>query len=200
MLKRRDALLLLGTAGAVTGMVGAGPAGAASSDGTPMQFMPKTAKDPDPLVDELAKYAKCPYCGMGRRKWHHSRMLIHYADDLVDGTCSLHCAAISLSVNLDRGPKAIYSPDFASDAEIKPLIEVDKAAFLIGSALPGTMTKRSKRSFASAGAAKAAQAKHGGELGTFDDALRAAYLDMAADTIMIRKRRAEKRHKMQKKQ
>ncbi len=198
MIKRRDALVLLGATGAFAGTVGT--AHAASGDGTPMQFMPKTAKDPNPLVDELAKYPKCPYCGMSRKKWNHSRMLIHYADDLVDGTCSLHCAAISLSINLDRGPKAIYSPDFASDAEIKPLIDVDSASFLIGSKLPGTMTKRSKRSFASAEAAKAAQAQHGGDIGRFDDALRAAYLDMAADTVMIRKRRAEKRHKMQKKQ
>jgi hypothetical protein len=56
-------------------------------------------------------------------------------DDLVDGTCSIHCLAISLSLNLDRGPKAIYAADFGSDAKIKPLVEVDKATYLIGSSL-----------------------------------------------------------------
>jgi hypothetical protein len=37
--------------------------------------------------------------------------------------------------------------------------------------------------------------EHGGELGNFDAALAAAYASMAADTAMIRKKRAEKRAK-----
>jgi len=58
------------------------------------------------------------------------------------------------------------------------------------------MTKKSKMAFASAKKAKAVQAKEGGELGKFDDALRESYLSMANDTMMIRKRRAKKRKKM----
>ena len=38
----------------------------------------------------------------------HSRMVVHCADDLADGTCSLHCSAISLSLNIDRDPKALW--------------------------------------------------------------------------------------------
>lgn len=168
-------------------------------DGTPLQFIPKTAPDSNPLENELAKYPKCPYCGMDRTKWHHSRHLVHYSDDLVDGTCSIHCLSISLSLNIDRGPKAIYAADFGSDAKIKPLIKVDDATYLIGSKLKGTMTKRSKMAFASADAARAAQAKQGGELGGFDDGLRETYLDMHSSTMMIRKRRAMRRKKMMKK-
>jgi len=168
-------------------------------DGTPLQFIPKNAPDANPLENELEKYTRCPYCGMNRTKWHHSRHLVQYDDDLVDGTCSVHCLAISLSLNLDRGPKAIYAADFGSDAEIKPLVEVDKATYLIGSGLKGTMSMKSKRAFASADAAQAAQKEHGGELGDFDAALKEAYLGMAADTTGIRKRRAERRKMMMKK-
>ncbi|MCG8427240.1 MAG: nitrous oxide reductase accessory protein NosL [Chromatiales bacterium] len=168
-------------------------------DGTPLQFMPKTAPDANPLEDELAKYPRCPYCGMSRKKWNHSRHLVHYDDGLADGTCSIHCAAISLSLNLDRGPKAIYAADFGSDAEIKPLVEVDKAQYLIGAKLKGTMTANSKMAFASVEAAKAAQAAKGGELADFDTALTAAYNDMAKDTMMIRKRRKERVRKMMEK-
>ena len=39
----------------------------------------------------------------------------------------------------------------------------------------------------------AAMAEHGGTLGSFEDALRQTHLDMASDTLMIRKRRAERR-------
>ncbi|MCP3662561.1 MAG: twin-arginine translocation pathway signal protein [Gammaproteobacteria bacterium] len=165
-------------------------------DGTPLQFIPKTAPDDNPLQDELTKYPTCPYCGMNRTKWHHSRHLVQYDDGLVDGTCSIHCLAISLSLNLDRGPKAIYAADFGSDTKIKPLTEVDKATYLIGAKLKGTMTKKSKMAFASADSAKKAQSGKGGDLGSFDDAMREAYLSMASDTMMIRKRRAERRKKM----
>jgi copper chaperone NosL len=167
-----------------------------AGDGTPLQFIPKTVPDSEPLNDELNKYQRCPYCGMGRKMWNHSRHLVHYDDGLVDPTCSLHCASISLSLNLDRGIKAIYAADFGSDNKIKPMINVDKVTYLVGSDLPGTMTKQSKMAFSSQKAAMAANKNHGGELADFDTALTKAYLSMAGDTAMIRKKRAAKRKKM----
>lgn len=198
---RREALKL-------TLLTGAGLAAAASSahaavcegDGTPMQFVPKKPADPQPNVNDIEKYPKCPYCGMDRKQFHHSRMLIQYSDDLPDGTCSLHCAAISLSLNVDREPKAIWVADNASNAEIKPLVAVDKATFLVGSKIPGVMTTRSKVAYGSEEAAKAAQAANGGELTNFDGALLAAYTDMAKDVSRIRKMRAERRQKMMEQQ
>jgi nitrous oxide reductase accessory protein NosL len=214
---RRDAIKLLGalglagisapamaenaTAGALIPGRGwvAASGSACEGDGTPLQFMPRTAPDPNPLEDELAKYPRCPYCGMDRTQWHHSRHLVHYDDDLVDGTCSIHCLTLSLLLNLDRGPQAIYAADYGSAEDIKPLTPVDGATYLIGSELKGTMTTNSKMAFASKDQAEAAMAEHGGTLGTFDDALRQTHLDMAADTLMIRKRRAERRRKMMQK-
>ena len=168
-------------------------------DGTPLQFIPKVAPDDKPLENELQKYPRCPYCGMDRTEYHYSRHLVQYDDDLVDGTCSIHCLAISLSLNMDRMPKEIYAADFGAADDIKPLVEVDKATYLIGSKLPGTMSKKSKRAFASANAAKAAQAEQGGETGGFDEALREAYLGMAENTMMVRKIRAAIRAKMMQK-
>ncbi|MFN3398439.1 MAG: nitrous oxide reductase accessory protein NosL [Sulfurimicrobium sp.] len=165
-------------------------------DGSPAQFVPKHAADPRPHENDIEKFPNCPYCGMDRKQFHHSRMLIQYSDDLPDGTCSIHCAAISLSLNVDRDPKAIYVGDNASSAGIKPLVEVDKATFLIGSSIKGVMSKTSKVAYGTAEAAKAAQAVNGGEIGDFDKALLAAYTGMAQDVVMIRKMRAERRKKM----
>lgn len=167
------------------------------TDGTPAQFVPKTLPDPLAAEKDLEKYKKCPYCGMDRKQYHHSRMLIHYSDDLADGTCSLHCAAISLSVNIDRGPKAIYVADNASPEEIKPLIEAGKAFFLVGSSLKGVMTRRSKVAYGSEAAANASRAANGGEVVEFDKALLAAHEDMAQDVAQIRKNREERRKKQQ---
>jgi len=177
------------------------PVGATAcpGDGTPLQFIPRTAPDPDPLTDELKKYPKCPYCGMDRTEYQHSRHLVQYDDDLVDGLCSIHCLAISLALNLDRGPKAIYAADYGSAAPIKPLVPVDAATYLIGSKIKGTMTAVSKIAFADQAAAQAAKSEQGGDLGGFDAALTQAYLSMAKDTLMIRKNRAEKLRKMMEK-
>lgn len=196
---RREALKLALFAGAGLA-TGAARAAQCEGDGTPLQFIPKKPADPQAHVNDIEKYPKCPYCGMDRKQYHHSRMLIQYSDDLADGVCSLHCAAISLSLNIDREPKAIWVGDNASTAELKPLVEVDKATFLVGSKIPGVMTARSKVAYGNADAAKAAQAANGGELTNFDGALLAAYTDMAADVARIRKMRAERRKKMMEQQ
>ena len=168
-------------------------AAASATDGTPNQFIPKTPADPNPLQNELTKYPKCPYCGMDRAQFHASRMLIQYGDDLTDGTCSIHCAALSLGLNIDRQPKGVWVGDNASPAAVKPLVEVDKATFLVGSSLKGVMTKRSKVAYGSRAAAEAARKANGGELADFDQTLLAAYTDMSADVSMIRRNREERR-------
>lgn len=212
-MNRRDVMKLMATvgigglAGCATTGHGAGSMKTADAgmktggqkregDGTPLQFIPKGAPDPDPLKDELAKYPDCPYCGMSRVQLNFSRHMVHYDDDLADAVCSIHCLAISLSINVDRGPKAIYAANHGATGEVKPMINVNEASYLIGSKLKPVMTLKSKAAFATAEAAHAAQKDHGGKVGSFDDALTETYLDMAQDTIMIRKRRAERRQKM----
>jgi copper chaperone NosL len=194
---RREALKLslLAGAGLVAGSAQAQQA--CPGDGTPMQFVPKRPADPKANENDIEKYPKCPYCGMDRKQYHHSRMLIQYSDDVADGTCSLHCAAISLSLNVDRDPKVLWVGDNAAAGDVKPLVEVDKATFLIGSKIPGVMTAISKVAYGTEDAAKAAQAANGGDsLVKFDQALLLAYTDMSKDVSRIRKMRAERRKKM----
>lgn len=192
---RREALKLSLLAATSLAAGGVQAQQACAADGTPAQFTPKKPADANPLDRELDKYGKCPYCGMDRKEHHRARMLVQYSDDLVDGVCSIHCLALSLGVNIDREPKAIWGPDYGSAAEPRPLLPVDKLTYLIGADLKHAMTKRSKHSFASADVAKEFQAKHGGTLGNFDEALKHSYLDMAADVSMIRKLREERRKK-----
>jgi nitrous oxide reductase accessory protein NosL len=204
-MKRRELLKFsaLGGAMAAAGLVQAhegkheipAPAtgAACAADGTPNQFIPKKPADPKPLENELEKYGKCPYCGMDRKEHHRTRMLVQYSDDLVDGVCSIHCLALSLSLNIDREPKKIWGPDYAVTTPYAPMIEVEKLQYLIGADLKHAMTKRSKHSFASAEAMKEFQGKNGGTPGDFNAALEATYLDMSKDVAQIRKNREERR-------
>ena len=193
---RREALKLSLLAGVGLAAGGARAQQACATDGTPAQFTPKKAADAKPLENEFDKYPKCPYCGMDRKEHHRARMLVQYSDNLVDGTCSIHCLALSLGVNIDREPKAIWGPDYGSSVEPRPLVPVEKLTYLIGADLKHAMTKRSKHSFASLDVAKEFQAKYGGTFGDFNEALKQSYLDMANDVAMIRKMREERRQKM----
>ena len=197
-MKRRDLFKLsLASGGLALAATQSKAAPACPGDGTPNQFIPKNPPDPKPLENEFEKYPKCPYCGMDRKEHNRSRMLVQYSDNLVDATCSIHCLALSLGLNVDREPKEIWGPDYANNsADPRPLLPVDKLTYLIGADLKHAMTKRSKHSFAAPETAREFQARHGGALGKFDDALRESYLDMAGDVAMIRKIRAEQRKKM----
>jgi len=193
---RRQLLKLsLATGAGLAATTGASQAAACDTDRTPQQFIPKTGADANPLEKEFEKYPKCPYCGMDRQEHHKTRMLVQYSDNLADGVCSIHCLSLSLGLNIDREPKQIWGPDYGSTAEARPLVPVDNLVYLIGADLKHAMTKRSKHSFATPSVAKEFQAKHGGSLGNFNDALREAYLDMAGDVTMIRKNREERRRK-----
>ena len=151
--------------------------------------------DTDPLTGELEKYPRCPYCGMMRAMFSASRHLIVYENDTVDGTCSIHCAAISLALNMDAGPKAIYAGDAGAEGEVKPLADTAAMTYVIDPAKPGTMSAVSKLAYAERAKAEAALSG-AAKLANFDEALTLAYLEMAKDTMMIRKRRGEKRHEM----
>ena len=199
-MNRRDLLKISALAGVVATTSTAACADVCSTDGTPNQFIPKKAADANPLDRDIEKYGKCPYCGMDRKEHNKTRMLVQYGDDLADGVCSIHCLALSLSLNIDREPKNIWGPDFGSTQEPRPLVPVDQLTYLIGADLKHAMTKKSKHSFASLDVAKEFQAKHGGNLGNFNDALRESYLGMSDDVAQIRKNREERRKRAMQKQ
>lgn len=142
--------------------------------------------------DDIQKHPSCKYCGMGRDKFAHSRVLIEYDDASAVGTCSIHCVAIELALNIDKTPKAIQVGDYNS----KALIDAEKAFWVIGGSKPGVMTKRAKWAFEKMKDAKTFTKENGGDIVTFDVAMKAAYEDMYTDTKMIREKRKMMKQKM----
>lgn len=136
-------------------------------------------------ADTIEAPESCKYCGMDRTRFAHSRMQITYSDKSSVGTCSLHCAAVELANNIDKTPVSIKVGDFNT----KQLIDAESAYWVIGGDKMGVMTARAKWAFASKADAEAFIKTHNGTLGSFDDAIKAAYEDMYKDTKMIRERR-----------
>ncbi len=139
--------------------------------------------------EDQVKHKSCTYCGMDRVKWDFSRVFIEYDDGGTDGTCSLHCAAVSLALNLDKAPAAIWVADYGT----KQLIRAETAFWVVGGSKPGVMSKRAKWAFADQAAAQAFIAENGGAEAAFEQAVKVAYEDMYEDTRMIRDRRAARR-------
>jgi copper chaperone NosL len=138
---------------------------------------------------DIEKHKACKFCGMDREKWNFSRVYLEYDDGSTEGTCSVHCAAVDLVLNLDKSPKTIWVADYGT----KQLIDGEKAVWVLGGKKQGVMTKRAKWAFADKAAADAFIKENEGAIATFDEVVKCVYQDMYDDTKMIRGRRAAKR-------
>ncbi len=94
--------------------------------------------------EDIKKFPSCKYCGMNREQFAHSRMLVEYDDGSSVGTCSIHCLAVDLALNIDKTPKTIQVGDYGT----KNLLDAEKAIWVIGGNKMGVMTKRAKWAFA----------------------------------------------------
>lgn len=163
----------------------------------PLRGLPK---DPDPLTDEFEKQPRCRYCGMDRRKFSHTRHLVAYDDDGMDGTCSLRCLAVGLSLGINADIRGLWVGDCGSDDEVKPLVPVDKAFYVLDPSRPGTMTRFSNFAYAERAKADAAVSTElaktaGARVVRFEEALKNAHLVMAEDNAMYRRMRADQRRR-----
>lgn len=139
--------------------------------------------------NDIQKSPSCIHCGMDRATFAHSRMVVAY-DGTTLGTCSIHCLAIDLIMNMGKTPNSIKVGDFNS----KELIDAEKAFWVIGGKKPGVMSKQGKWAFAKKEDAEAFVKDNGGIMATFDDAMKASFEGMYADVKMIREKRQMKGH------
>jgi len=131
---------------------------------------------------DIVQHKTCKYCNMDRQQYAHSRMVLVYSDGEEFGSCSLHCTAVDLALHIDKTPKAILAADYNT----RELTDAESAYWVIGGNLPGVMTKRAKWAFAEKRDAQEFVTKNGGAIATFDQAMKASYEDMHADSKMIR--------------
>jgi mono/diheme cytochrome c family protein len=130
---------------------------------------------------EEQKY--CPLCSMNLKMFWKTSHWLTFSNGTRTGYCSIHCASKvyqKKTTDIDRWEVADYST--------KKLINAHNAFFLIGSDLPGTMTPVSKLAFSSPDVAKTYQKEHGGNIGSLDDALKAAIEGRGEDMAMIKKK------------
>jgi copper chaperone NosL len=126
---------------------------------------------------DIAEHRDCAYCGMDRKAYGYSRMLIQYADGTAVGVCSLHCAVLELHVNQGRPMKSIL----VADRDTRILIDAEQAVWVMGGKKRGVMTQRPKWAFQTKAAADAFIGKYGGTIASWKEALTAAQDDAAVE-------------------
>jgi copper chaperone NosL len=147
-----------------------------------------SAISPVLALDDIKNQPSSKYCGMDWGHFAHSRMLIEYNDGTTVGTCSIRCASVDLALNIDKTPKAVMVGDYVS----KALIDAETATWILGGSKTGVMTRNAKWAFARKDAAEKFVAENGGKIVHYDEAMKASYEDMYADTKMIREKRKMK--------
>ena len=119
---------------------------------------------------DIEEHRDCIHCGMDRKAYGFSRMLVRYDDGTAVGVCSLHCAAIELNASAARRVKSIE----VADRDTRTLIDAEKAYWIIGGDKPGVMTMTAKWAFAERRDAEKFLKEHGGRLASFKESLDAA--------------------------
>lgn len=119
---------------------------------------------------DLDQHRDCAHCGMDRKAYGYSRMLVEYKDGKKVGTCSLHCVITEL--NSAKGSEVLSIK--VADRNTQKLIEADKAVWTIGGRKRGVMTTRAKWAFAAKTDAQKFVATYGGTIGTWSEAMQAA--------------------------
>ena len=122
--------------------------------------------------DDIAKHRDCKHCGMDRKAFGYSRMLVEYKDGGKVGTCSLHCIVTELN-----GKNGEVISIKVADRDTRKLIDAEKAVWVIGGNKRGVMTLRAKWAFASKAAALRFVDANGGKIAAWSDALAAAQED-----------------------
>lgn len=141
---------------------------------------------------DIKKHPYCHLCGMDRKQYSSSRMLIKYAEGPSRGTCSLHCTASEMTVNRDKTLESVQVADYKTHK----LLPAEKAFWVIGGNKTGVMTKRAKWAFRDKKGAEAFIKENNGRLVDFQLAMKATFEDMAEDIKMIRERRRKRQLEM----
>ena len=178
MLFRKSVFMLVAVLFTLTGLHADAPAGMKKH----MMFQSVPAQKATILQKGEAKMF-CPKCGMTLPMFYKTN---HAAD--VNGVtkqyCSIHCLVE------DKESGAPLKNIRVVDVETLQFIPVEKAWYVVGSDVKGTMSMTSKYAFGSKEAAEAFAKKHGGKVTDFAGAYAEAKKDFARDNAMISKKQA----------
>lgn len=149
-------------------------------------FEKEASKAPE-LIQKGPQKEWCPVCGMKLESFYKTNHAVELKNGSKKQYCSIRCLVVDFP-NLEGQIKKIMVVDASSER----LIDAKKAVYVLGSSVPGTMTKTSKIAFANMADAEKFKAEFGGEITNFDKAFASAQESLKSDIAMT----AMKKEKM----
>jgi nitrous oxide reductase accessory protein NosL len=119
---------------------------------------------------DIDTHRSCAHCGMDRKAFGYSRMLVLYEDGTQTGVCSLQCVITEFAAQRAKKVKALQ----VADRDTQQLIAAEKAIWVMGGSKRGVMTMQPKWAFTTEAAAKAFIKANGGKIVSWDKAFTAA--------------------------
>ena len=136
----------------------------------------------------------CPVCGMNIKTFYKTSHTAKLQSNKPRQYCSMRCLAVDMKeYKIDK--KSIQ----VVDAKSEELIDATTAFYLVGSKVPGTMSKVSKLGFKNEADALEFKKKRKGKIVDFNTALLTAQNSLASDIEMIIKKKEKKMYPMGKK-
>jgi nitrous oxide reductase accessory protein NosL len=123
--------------------------------------------------NDIDEHRSCSYCGMDRKVYGYSRMMVIYGNGSRVGVCSLHCAVTEMNEHKGNTVMSLL----VADRNSHELIEAEKAFWVMGGSKRGVMTQNPKWAFATKEAAQSFVKSYGGKIVSWDAALMAARED-----------------------
>ncbi len=143
----------------------------------------KMVKNPI-LIQEGKEKPWCHICGMSLKMFYKTSHAVVLRDGTKRQYCSIRCLVADYPNIKDKIEKILVA-----DAKTGKLIPVKKAFYVIGSKVPGTMSKVSKIAFLNKGDALKFQKEYGGEIANFDKAFKVAKSNFKKDLRMLMKKK-----------
>lgn len=156
-------------------------------------FSKVASKDPE-LVQTGKSKNWCPVCGMSLKNYYKTSHTAHTKEGEAVQYCSIRCLALD-----HQNRQTNLSHAQVVDVKSEKLIPVQEAYYVVGSKVPGTMSKVSKLAFKSEDEAKKFAKKMGGEIKRFDEVLKIATASLQDDIAITNAKRAKKMYPMGKK-
>ncbi|MEF3255411.1 MAG: nitrous oxide reductase accessory protein NosL [Deferribacterales bacterium] len=147
------------------------------------EFNKVASKDPVLIMQGDEKHW-CPVCGMSIKNYYKTSHGVYLKDGSAKQYCSIRCLAVDYPNIKNKINKIVVV-----DANTEKLIPAKTAFYLIGSSIPGTMTKVSKLAFANKSDAKKFKNMYGGNISDFDTAFKMAQDSLKTDIEMTQKKK-----------
>ena len=146
------------------------------------------------LVQQGEAKQWCPICGMNIKMFYKTSHISKLHNHKDRQYCSLRCLTVDMQEHkIDtKGIRVV-------DAKTQKYINAEKAFYVVGSSVRGTMSRVSKLAFEREEDAKEFIKKYKGKIVSFESALSMAKSSLESDIVMISKKKEKKMYPMGKK-